>query len=90
MAIVSSFIPGPGILSTFGDANGNSISISRDAAGTILVNGGAVPVIGGVPTVANTSLIQVFGQGGDDSIALDEIERRAAGRQPVWRQGTTP
>ena len=72
MAIVSSFIPGPGILSTFGDANGNSISISRDAAGTILVNGGAVPVIGGVPTVANTSLIQVFGQGGDDFIALDE------------------
>src|SRR5262249_17948256 len=43
-----------------------------DAAGRILVNGGAVPVQGGQPTVANTSLIQAFGQGGNDTISLDE------------------
>jgi hypothetical protein len=45
--------------------------LSRDAAGKILVNGGAVPVLGGTPTVANTSLMQVFGQGGNDTITLN-------------------
>ena len=47
-------------------------AISRDAAGHILINGGAVRVAGGTPTVANTTLIQVFGQGGNDQISLDE------------------
>ena len=45
---------------------------------SLLVNGGAVAVTGGTPTVANTSLIQVFGQGGNDAITLDEAEWRAA------------
>src|SRR5215208_4318434 len=72
MAIVSSFNPSARIHTTFGDANGNAITISRNAAGTILVNGGAVPVVGGTPTVANTSLIQVFGQDGNDVITLNE------------------
>jgi len=40
--------------------------------GQILVNGGAVNVVGGTPTVANLSLIQVFGQAGNDTITLDE------------------
>ena len=48
------------------------ITVSRDAAGRILVNGGAIAVVGGTPTVANTSLIQVFGQGGNDVITLSE------------------
>jgi Ca2+-binding RTX toxin-like protein len=61
-----------GVLSVFGDANANNIAISRNAAGTILVNGGAVPISGGVATVANTSLIQVFGLGGADNLTLDE------------------
>ncbi len=47
-------------------------AISRNAAGSILVNGGAVAVSGGTPTVANTALIQVFGQGGNDTITLNE------------------
>jgi Ca2+-binding RTX toxin-like protein len=72
MAITSSFLKANGLLTTLGDALDNTITTSRDAAGTILVNGGAVPVLGGTPTVANTSLIQVFGQGGNDVIALDE------------------
>jgi Ca2+-binding RTX toxin-like protein len=59
-------------LSVLGDSANNSIVISRDAAGRILVNGGAVAVTGGTPTVANTALIQVFGQGGDDVITLNE------------------
>src|SRR4051794_28636151 len=62
-----------GTLSVFGDALANNMTISRDAAGKILVNGGAVPVLGGTPTVANTSLMQAFGQGGNDTITLSEV-----------------
>lgn len=36
------------------------------------MNDGAVAVIGGTPTVANTSLIRVFGQAGSDAISLSE------------------
>jgi Ca2+-binding RTX toxin-like protein len=61
-----------GVLSVTGDAPANAIQISRNAAGTILVNGGAVPVAGGTPTVANTARIQVFGLGGNDTLALNE------------------
>ena len=72
MAIKASFSPGTGLLSVFGDDLADQITLSRDAAGRILINGGAVPVQGGQPTVANTALMQVFGQGGNDTIALDE------------------
>src|SRR5687768_15908844 len=70
-AVTASFLPG-GTLSVFGDALDNNITVSRDAAGKLLVNGGAVAVSGGTPTVANTSLIQVFGQGGNDVVTLNE------------------
>ena len=43
-----------GVLTVSGDSAANNIAISRDAAGRILVNGGAVAVVGGTPTVANT------------------------------------
>ncbi len=62
-----------GTLSVFGDSAGNTITVSRDAAGKLLVNGGAIPVAGGAPTVANTSLIQVFGQGGNDTVTISEV-----------------
>src|SRR4051794_5806537 len=61
-----------GTLSVNGDSLDNTLTMSRDAAGKLLVNGGAVAVIGGTPTVANTSLIQVFGLGGNDVITLNE------------------
>jgi Ca2+-binding RTX toxin-like protein len=61
-----------GVLTVDGDSLNNTITISRDAAGTILVNGGAVAVVGGTPTVANTSLIRVFGLDGQDAISLSE------------------
>src|SRR5262245_58236626 len=38
-----------GVLSVFGDSADNSIVISRDAAGKILVNGGSIAVVGGTP-----------------------------------------
>lgn len=61
-----------GVLSVFGDALDNNIAVSRNAAGSILINGGAVTVRGATPTVANTTLVQVFGQGGNDTITMDE------------------
>jgi Ca2+-binding RTX toxin-like protein len=72
MAITASFTPSAGVLTEFGDNLDNNIVTSRDAAGKLLVNGGAVNVLGGTATVANTSLIQIFGQGGNDTISLNE------------------
>ena len=72
MAITGSFLLGSKLLSVFGDNLDNNITMTRDAAGNILVNGGAVRIVGGTPTVANTSLIQVFGQGGNDTITVNE------------------
>ena len=72
MTIRATFSPGTGLLSVFDDSLNNSIIVSRDVAGRILINGGAVAITGGTSTVANTSLIQVFGTGGNDTISLDE------------------
>jgi Ca2+-binding RTX toxin-like protein len=72
MATTALFSQGSGVLSVFGDAIDNTIVASRDAAGNILINGGAVTIIGDRPTVANTTLIQMFGQGGNDTISVDE------------------
>src|SRR5262245_60616784 len=71
-AVSATFIPGAGVLTVFGDNLANNIIVSRDAAGKVLVNGGAVPIQGGTATVANTTQILIFGQGGDDTLALDE------------------
>ncbi len=65
---------GHGVLSVFGDQTNNTIDISRNAAGQILVNGGAVSIKGGSPTVANTSLIKAFGNAGNDVISIDEVD----------------
>jgi Ca2+-binding RTX toxin-like protein len=61
-----------GQLSVTGTTGGDSITISRNAAGTIQINGGAVKVQGGVPTVANTTSITAYGREGADTILLDE------------------
>src|SRR5215203_1286657 len=72
MAVTATFSPTSGLLTVFGDNLDNTVTTSRNAAGKLLVNGGAVAIKGGTATVANTSLIQVFGQGGNDNIALSE------------------
>jgi Ca2+-binding RTX toxin-like protein len=72
MAVTASFSPATGVLTIFGDALDNNIIVSRNAAGNILINGGAVAIVGGTATVANTTLIQAFGQAGNDTITLDE------------------
>jgi Ca2+-binding RTX toxin-like protein len=61
-----------GTLTVAGDSLDNSIAISRDAAGKLLVNGGAIAVAGGTPTVVNVTQIQIFGQGGQDTVVLNE------------------
>jgi Ca2+-binding RTX toxin-like protein len=71
-AVNAFFLPGLGVLSVTGDNADNTIDVSRNAAGQILVNGGAVAITGGTPTVANTALIQAFGLGGHDTISLNE------------------
>ena len=68
--VTSSFANGT--LSVSGTKAANTIEIVRDAAGNLLVNGGAVPTTGGTPTVANTGLIEVSGNAGDDVITLNE------------------
>lgn len=70
--ITATFDPGSGTLNIIGDAQNNTIEVSRNAAGGLLVNGGAVVVQGGTPTVANTALIQIFGRDGDDALSLNE------------------
>jgi Ca2+-binding RTX toxin-like protein len=72
MAITAKFSAGSGLLSVTGDNIDNTIIASRDAAGNLLINNGAVSVVGGSPTVANTVEIDIFGRNGNDTIALDE------------------
>ena len=71
-AVTGTYIPGSGVLSVSGTNAANTIEVSRNAAGAILVNNGASPIVGGTPTIANTSLITVYGQGGDDVITLNQ------------------
>src|SRR4051794_29745552 len=67
-AVTATFSAAQHVLTVIGDAQNNTITVSRNAAGTILVNGGAIHVKGGKATVGNTSLIQVFGQNGNDAL----------------------
>src|SRR5262245_33668367 len=70
MAIKATF--SGAILNVLGDAQNNTVTLGQDPTGMLLVNAGAVPIQGGIATVFNTSLIQAFGQAGDDTITLDE------------------
>ena len=85
-AVTAVFSPGAGLLTVLGDNLDNNLTVSRNAAGTILVNGGAVPILGGTPTVANTSLIQVFGHGGNDTHHPQRDQRRTAAGEPLRRR----
>jgi Ca2+-binding RTX toxin-like protein len=70
MSTTSVFSPATGRLTVIGDAAGNTIVTNRDVAGRISVNG--VKTLGGQPTVDNTSEIDIFGQGGNDTISVNE------------------
>ncbi len=72
MAVTATFSPAAGILTAIGDSANNTITLSRNAAGNLLLNGGAVSIVGGKATVANTARVQIFGLAGNDIIGLDE------------------
>jgi Ca2+-binding RTX toxin-like protein len=72
LSIAALYFPGRDGLVVVGDNGNNTIEISRDNAGNLLVNGGTVPIQRGTPTVANTRVIRVLGQGGNDVISLNE------------------
>jgi Ca2+-binding RTX toxin-like protein len=72
LSVTAMFSAANGTLSVFGDSSDNTIEISRNDGGTLLVNGGSVAITGGAATVANTTLIQVFGMSGNDTISLNE------------------
>ena len=61
-----------GILTVTGDDQDNTLTVSLDASGAILVNGGSISIVGGVPTTANTTLIKMLGFGGNDVLSVDE------------------
>ncbi|MDB6058696.1 MAG: Alkaline phosphatase, partial [Verrucomicrobiales bacterium] len=67
-----------GVVTVTGDNHDNTLIVSRDVAGNILVNGGTVAVTGGAPTVNNTTLIRILGLGGNDVLTVDD----ANGRMP--------
>jgi hypothetical protein len=68
LSVTSSFSAASGVLTVAGYDLDNTIVVSRDAAGAILVNG--APVAG--VTVANTSRILLNGGAGNDVLTLDE------------------
>lgn len=72
--ITAAFVSGTGILTITGGDQDNAITVSRNAGGSLLVNGGAVSITGGTPTVANTIRIDVFGREGDDQLAFNESQ----------------
>src|SRR5438046_806520 len=61
-----------GVLTVTGDNNANAITVSRDVAGNLRVNNGAIAINGAAATVANTNKIVILGAGGNDSLLLDE------------------
>jgi len=66
----AAFNPSTGLLTVMADAAHTVIQVANDGAGNIVVNGGAMVISGGAPTIANTVLIQVLGSAGDDQITL--------------------
>jgi len=71
-AVLATFEPTTGSLTIQGDNLDNTVIVSRDAVGKILINGGAVVIKGQKPTVENTVEIRVFGLDGNDVIVLNE------------------
>jgi Ca2+-binding RTX toxin-like protein len=71
-AVTATYIASAQVLAVLGTPQDNTVTVTRDAAGSLLVNGGTVPIVGGPATTANTALIELFGRAGNDSLSLNE------------------
>ena len=71
LTVTASFSAADGTLTVMGDDLDNVITVDADPAGNLQVNGGAVAISGGTPTLANTVQINVHGLGGDDEISVN-------------------
>ena len=69
-----------------GTPEADVIRVSRISQ-TIVVNGGAVPVAGGTPTVSNTVRIVIDGLRGDDDLGLDESGGALPNAELLGREG---
>lgn len=67
------FVPATGVLAITGTEGADSFVVSANANGSIVVNGGAVPIGGGVPTLSNTVRIELHGLGGDDQLVISTL-----------------
>jgi Ca2+-binding RTX toxin-like protein len=65
------FNPTTGVLSVYGTSGADVLVVSV-AGGAIVLNDGQMPIRGGVPTVANTTRIELRGREGIDYLELDE------------------
>ncbi|HEX5064749.1 MAG TPA: calcium-binding protein [Myxococcota bacterium] len=61
-----------GVLTVTGSAGDDVCVVSRNAAGQLFVDAGALPIAGGVATVANTALVRLLGQAGNDVLRMDD------------------
>jgi Ca2+-binding RTX toxin-like protein len=68
----ASFIQSQHLLTVLGDTGDNSISVGRDAAGVITINGSEVVINGVAVTVANVHKIVIEGGSGSDRLAIDD------------------
>ena len=66
----ASFNPATGLLTIVCDCLHSVINVANDGTGTILINGGAIPISGGVANTTNTVLIQILGSACDDQISV--------------------
>ena len=85
MAIKANFSSGAGLLSVFDDNADNSIVISRDAAGNLLIDDGTV-AFSGVRRPSPTPTDRGIWTGGDDTIKLDETNGAILRRTLRWRR----
>jgi hypothetical protein len=69
--VTAHFNKGHGVLTVFGDPSGGTITIGRNQAGAIEVNGGAVDIHGARATIGDVDSIVVLGGPGNDRLAID-------------------
>jgi len=69
--ITAAYNPSSSNLTVLGNELDNVITVGRDGAGHLLVNNGSIPITGGIATVTNTLLIEVFARAGNDQLTID-------------------